>query len=515
MFLAPGYLWLLIFAVPLIWRHLSSQTLTLKVSSITFWRASSEDGIKLRRPSTLNFRLLTELLVLLLIVLAASQFTGDSGNRIAAVVLDNSPSMRLRNVDGKDRLTKSHAAARQALNSLPESEHVGLFLPGFGKAPRVHGFPVFVGDLIGQWQPYAEFFSVSQSLQDSINWLGTKEHFVKELYYFGDEAISHWTSVPEGIRLVPVTNTAFAPNYAVLGITAKRRAGAPEVIEIRAQLGYLGVQQTGLAEWRLKIDGQIIRDGSSNLENGRTAITTISLPGYSDAQTVTLTLEAADSCPADDYFQAEIEIEHPAKVYVSDSYQDLRSAVKAVPGVHLVDSADRESAQVWISMEETEARPLLRFFPQSKATFNFDGRGFFQKKHPILEGVDLFSPDFGFFVNLVLEEGAEALAGSGDSTFLKANPAGRTIHAGFDPVSSGFIDQPGFPILITNALRWFNDCADHNGNAAEQVAALDPIRPPLHEFRSEPVRAKYINLPLWAISASLALLFALLHWRKS
>jgi hypothetical protein len=515
MFLASGYLWLLILAVPLLWRHLSRPAQILKVSSITFWRASSEDGIEHRRTSTLNYHLFAELLVFLLIVLAASQFTGESSSRVAAVVLDNSPSMRLKNVDGNERLTESHATATQALSSRPESQQLGLFLPGSRQFPLVQGFPGYVSDLVAQWHPHAEPASASQSLQHSINWLISKDASSKSLYYFGDEAISHWPSVPGGIDLVPVTNTAFASNYALLGMTAKRHAYSPDTIEIKAQLGYAGVQQTGLVKWRLEISGKVIREGSSNFENGRSATIPISLPGHLDAQAVAMFLETADSCVADNRYQAEIEVEHPVKVYVSDAYQNLRRAIRAIPGVVLVDSDNRESAQVWVSMEESEVRPLLQFSRQNNATFNFDGREFFQKKHPLLDGIDLYSSALGNIENLGLEEGAEALAAIRGSTILTADPADKRIRAGFDPVSSGFIDQPGFPILITNSLRWFKDGVDDAGDTAEKVAALDPIRVPLHEFLSEPIHSKFITLPLWAFSAGFGLMLALLVWRKS
>ena len=515
MFLAPAYLWLLILALPLLWRHQSRHHQVFPVSSISFWRSAIDDGARRQRPSGFNSQLLVELFVLLLLTLAAAQFTGNNTNRVAAVSLDNSASMRLTNANGDARLTASHDAATNALRSLPGSQQVALFVSGFGKRPMLHGFPHYVGDVLGEWEPSAADSSASEMLHHSMDWLGGKDHSSRELYYFGDEAMSHWPTVPERIQLIPVTGTASAPNYAVLGVTAKRRAHNPELLWIKAFVGYVGVGETASVRWSLQIEDRVILDGVAELQSGRSEMLSLSLTGHVDAENVTLNLDTDDSCALDNRYTTEIETEEAIRVFVGDSHSDLRKAISAVPGVKVVDLSGSESAKVWFSPKPSHGRPRLHFARPEDCILSPANSSFFQLEHPILDGVDSVSWDLNLIEDLKPELGTEVLAGAGPFSFLTIDGDRRIVRVGFDPVTTGFIHRPGFPIFITNALAWLTAGEITSEDIAEKVTALDPIRTPLRERQSRSVRSKPLNLPIWAFLAVLGLALALLHWRKS
>ncbi|MDP6502898.1 MAG: hypothetical protein QF886_04750, partial [Planctomycetota bacterium] len=203
------------------------------------------------------------------------------------------------------------------------------------------------------------------------------------------------------------------------------------------------------------------------------------------------------------------------KVFVSDSHAGLRKAISAVPGVKVVDLSGSESAKVWFSPKPSPGRSRLHFARPEDCISSPTNTSFFQREHPILDGVDFASLDLNLIEDLKLEQGTEVLAGAGTFTILTIDAGKRMVRVGFDPVTSGFIHQPGFPIFITNALAWLTAGEITTEGIAEDVTALDPIRTPLGEHESRSVRAKPFNLPVWTFLAFLGLALALLHWRNS
>jgi len=474
--------------------------------------------VRLARPFLFRF------LVLILLALAAAEWRVGRPTRAVGLVLDSSPSMRLRLPDGHSRLDAAKTAAVDVLRSRPDSESILCAVSGDWPSVVALGkSPTYAADISEHWTPRIDPEPPALSLAFAAGWLGEAGRPNRELIYVGDAAMTHWPTFPETIRHRQMVYADHLPNAAVLDVQPSRDPVDPRNVNIFYRLGQTGVSADLHAAWSLTFNGVPIRTGKTTLRHGVVLPLQVRLRDNGKGGLLRVTVDAQDACKDDN--AAEVAIPPLRRIRAllrcRPESRALRTALSVLPSVEVIEertAAKPERIDVHVVEGDPEDvsspdLPLLRFAvasPEEEPTRVPSPLHDWDDRHPVLQGVD--PPSLGTIsaVPLPTKSGWRAIARGEHAEWIAVrDDERRVVEVNFDLAESGFSRRPDFPVFISNCILWLTGRDQPSTSLTDRVEATDSIRPPLDitPGKGGPrTRSFPFNQPAWSLPLLAALL---------
>lgn len=444
---------------------------SLEVSSLMFWRRVLEREPHrsflghLRRPLSL----LAQLLILLALILALARPAAESGaqGRHTVVVVDARARMQAH---GGDTFQRAVAAAQGIVSGASVTSPVAV-LAVQGAPVIVSGFsddPLQLRSRLGALQATDASGGMEETLALADRLLAAQR---------GETRLVVVTDRPIAGKADQILTGTAADNAALLALAQKPLPASPQSAEVFVKLGNFSREPRTL-ELELALDDRIFDLRSFTVpaggERDHVAVVPGDMPG-AGAGALSARLTGADALPADDAAAVMLAPGRPVRVlWLGTDNPFLEGALKADPGI-AVDILSPENWKPSLAgsfdvvvfdqfVPENLDLESGRFFFFGKSPFDAPGDPVpvnepevADRLHPVLWNVKDIGPTRSRLLHSPpgWRAGAPVTGGGAPVILTLENPGGiRHVATSFGAGDSVFPLRAGFPLFVSNTLRW-------------------------------------------------------------
>lgn len=294
-------------------------------------------------------------------------------------------------------------------------------------------------------------------------------------------------------RIVRSASPPARPNFAVIDVDILPNLLRPGQFSLFCRVGAFaspGDNVDHTATVTVSTHDRVLERRSISLKEGKSAGLVFPLLEI-DTGLLTVHIEPADLFPDDNFFISPLRTGPTLKgTLITTGNHALQSALHAIPGLSLTVSGPglpgtngTVSVYDGIVPEKTEGSTLLiRPFGQLPE-FEFKGEALRPSVieadlgHPLLRSVSFQSLKIKRLPTIIPGPSLDVIAKVDGYPFLmagKSTSGGRMAVLAFDPVESGWVYEPSFPILVANLVSWLGQEASGSRSSyrvGERLAA--------------------------------------------
>lgn len=466
-----GALWLLGLIVLLLFARRHAPATRWHVATLHLWQsmAPSQPAVASRslRRDPIALCLQAAFLVATIGALARPFVTPQES--VVALVIDLSSSMNARHA-GVSRLDHAKARVRALMDGLPRRTRVRLI--------GAHTNPELLGEFTAGGTEVRARIDSLRAWDTPDDLAGAMALARNEqpagIHVFSD----HQRPGAAGTDVVWSTVGERGSNVAITGLSAPDPA-----IAGRDRTVVVGVRNYGSTPVRrgvsIDVDGAPLATVPLTIQPG--ALQAVPVPVGDRSGIVTARLDSQDDLPSDDVRRMAIQPARPIRIRIQSAGRHLRAALAALPSTIIEDTPQRSgdgmphivvcdgcpgvpedgSAVLFVPAPPSSQGDLLPLLQTSV-------------RHPIGELVPFADAIVAAAGSQAEAPEATVIARAGGRPAILASSSGgrRVVELRFDLSRSPLALDPGFPVLIWNAVQWLADAGwpDENVRAGEAVA---------------------------------------------